>query len=69
MISKWSWEGVTVKPREGIGWIVLDGEKVVGHAGSFPSVLELAAIVVAEKLSEEDCDYEDTKSITPANAG
>ena len=62
--------GVTVKPRVGIGWVLLDGEKVIGHAGSFPSVLELAAIVVAEKLSsEEECDVENKKSEPPANAG
>lgn len=69
MISKWNWSGVTIKPRPGIGWIILEGDRVVGHAGSLPSALDLAAIVVAEKLSEEDCENEDTKSVTPANAG
>lgn len=58
MISKWNWSGVTIKPRPGIGWIILEGDRVVGHAGSLPSALDLAAIVVAETLKAEEEEKE-----------
>ena len=59
VVGKWSWMNCTIKPRNRVGWIVLDGERVVGHAGSLPSALDLAAAVVAERLKEEEEEKEE----------
>jgi len=56
-MNAWIQNDVTIRPMTGIGWIVIDGEKVVGHAGSVTAVLELfEATVAAKALSEGEND-------------
>ena len=56
-MNVWVQSNVTIRPMTGIGWIVIDGEKVVGHAGSLTAALELFdATVAAKALSEGEQD-------------
>jgi len=56
-MNVWMQSDVTIRPMTGIGWIVIDGEKVVGHAGSVTAALELFdATVAAKALSEGEND-------------
>lgn len=52
-MKAWEENGITIRHMTGIGWIVVDGERVIGHAGSVPSVLELFDAAVAAKDLEE----------------
>ena len=52
-MNAWTQNDVTIRHMTGIGWIVVDGEKVVGHAGSVTAALELFDATVAAKYLEE----------------
>jgi len=52
-MNAWIQNEVTICPMTGIGWVVVDGEKVVGHAGSVTEALELFDATVAAKELEE----------------
>ena len=56
-MNAWMQNDVTIRHMTGIGWIVVDGERVVGHAGSVTAALELFdATVAAKALSEGEND-------------
>jgi hypothetical protein len=56
-MNAWTQNDVTIRHMTGIGWVVVDGERVVGHAGSVTAVLELFdATVAAKALSEGERD-------------
>ena len=52
-MNAWMQNDVTIRHMTGIGWIVVDGERVVGHAGSVTAALELFDATVAAKELEE----------------
>ena len=56
-MNVWVQSNVTIRPMTGIGWVVVDGEKVVGHAGSLTEALKLFdATVAAKELGEGEQD-------------
>ena len=52
-MNAWVQNDVTIRHMAGIGWVVVDGERVVGHAGSVTEALELFGATVASKELEE----------------
>lgn len=52
-MNAWIQNDVTIRHMTGIGWVVVDGERVVGHAGSVTAALELFDATVAAKALEE----------------